>query len=250
MPSRADQLTETLRSQIGQGDLLVGARLPSEQAMASRFQVSRTVIREAVAQLKADGLVDTGQGRVATVRAAGLPGRLPMPRSIEGLLGFLEVRQSIEAEMAGLAAARRTTRQCDEIEAALAAIDAAAREGGSGVQEDLDFHLAIGRATSNVYWGQFVHLFAEPMRLAIGVTRANEARRADFTRAVAAEHRCIYQAIRRRQPKQAHAAVRLHLGHAASRIVQADPAFWQQEGGDLAREWADRGLAGRRPDTT
>lgn len=60
MPGRSDQLTETLRSQTGQVDLLVGVQLPSEQAMAARFRLSRTVIREAVAQLKADGLADAG----------------------------------------------------------------------------------------------------------------------------------------------------------------------------------------------
>ena len=246
-PSRTDQLIETLRDRIGRGDLPVGARLPSEQAMAAQFQVSRTVVREAVAQLKSDGLIETSQGRAAMVRAATVtPGRgLPMPRSIEGLLGFLEVRQSIEAEMAGFAAKRRTAQQCREIEIALLAIDAATGRGGNGVQEDLDFHLAIGHATSNLYWGQFVRLFADPMRSAIRVTRANEARRADFTAAVAEEHRCIYQAIRKAQPERARAAVRLHLRNAATRILQADRGFWQQEGGDLAQEWAARGLAER-----
>lgn len=242
-PNRTDHLEHILRQRIQSGTLAVGAKLPSEQAISVEFQVSRTVVREAVARLRSDGVLETRKGAPTRVRATTqMAEKLSMPRSIEGLLGFLEVRRAIEGEMAALAATRRKDAQCRLIEAALLAIDRSTRAGGSGVQEDLEFHLAIGAATANAYWQQFVRLFAEPIRSAIGVTRANEARRRDFAAAVAEEHRQIYEAIRARDADQARAAVHLHIANAGQRIIQADQAFWQQEGGDLARIFAARAL--------
>ena len=140
--SRSDQLAEALRARILGGELQVGAQLPSEQMIATQYQVSRTVVREAVARLKSEGLLCTSQGRAATVLAVtlGSDRSLSVPQSIKGLLGFLEVRRAIEAEMAGLAAERRTASQCRAIRKALFAIEDRMREGGDGVQEDLEFH--------------------------------------------------------------------------------------------------------------
>lgn len=238
--SRTDQLAEALRARIKRGVFPVGSKLPSEQAIALKFQVSRTVVREAVMRLKADGLVETRKGTAARVRAphAAPDAEFVIPSSIDGLLGFLEVRRPIEAEMAALAAERRTAEQCAEIAAALAAIEKAQALSGTGVDEDLAFHMAIGRATSNAYWSQFVRLFAEPMRSAIRLTRANEARRQDFAAEVAAEHLAIYRAIAAQDSDAAHAAAHRHVKNAAARVLMADQEFWQQEGLTLAESWA------------
>ncbi|MCB8882236.1 FadR family transcriptional regulator [Acidisoma cellulosilytica] len=235
--SRTDQLTEALRARIGRGIFPVGSKLPSEQAIGLKFQVSRTVVREAVTRLKADGLVETRKGTAARVCAVSpsLDKGLSMPRSIDGLLGFLEVRRPIEGEMAALAAERRTKAQSAAIKKALLAVEKARNDG---VDEDLDFHLSIGQATSNAYWNQFVRIFADPMRTAIRLTRANEARRLDFASAVAEEHRQIYDAIVAQDPQAARTAAYRHLDNAATRVLLADQEFWQQEGRVLAEDWA------------
>ncbi len=241
--SSSDRVADELRRRIRDARLPLGSKFPSDQAIADEFQVSRTVVREAVARLKSDGLVETRKGAATRVRSTGRDAeRLVMPRSMEGLLGFLEVRGAIEAEMAALAATRRTAAQGREIRACLRAIDAATRAGGSGVQEDLEFHLAIGRATSNAYWGGFVRLFAVPMRSAINVTRANERRRQDFTAAVASEHREIYLSILAQDAARARDAVRFHIRNAGERILQAGQEFWSNEGADLARVWQEEAL--------
>ena len=241
MRTRTDQLTEALRAQIGGGLFPVGSKLPSEQALAATFQVSRTTVREAVTRLKESGLLETRRGAAARVCAMdAAAGRgVAMPRSIEALLGFLEVRGAIEAEMAACAAVRRTTAQCDAIEEALCAIAAASRAGSTGVEEDLAFHIAIGQATANAYWSQFVRLFANPMRAAIRITRANEARREDFAAAVAREHVSLFEAIRRRNAGAARNAASRHLRRAADRVLRADRVFWQEEGRTLAADWEE-----------
>lgn len=53
---------QALRQRIVDGPLKVGEKLPTEKALAVEFGVSRTVIREAVAALRADGLLEAKHG--------------------------------------------------------------------------------------------------------------------------------------------------------------------------------------------
>src|SRR5438270_11404721 len=80
------RLFEQLAEQIKGGRLAPGARLPTEQELTRAARVSRTVVREAVAALRAEGLVVTRQGVGAVVSAAPQPpplrigpGRMPAP---------------------------------------------------------------------------------------------------------------------------------------------------------------------------
>ena len=72
------------------------------------------------------------------------------------------------------------------------------------------------------------------MRGAIGVTRANEARRTDFAAQVRDEHAAVVSAIEAGDPAKARAAASRHLNNAIRRIENADPGFWRQEGARLA----------------
>ena len=78
----AEQVVARLSADIRGGRLAPGARLPTEQALTSSLGVSRTVVREAVAALRADGLVVTRRGSGAYVAepAAG-PFRIAAPRA-------------------------------------------------------------------------------------------------------------------------------------------------------------------------
>jgi GntR family transcriptional regulator len=71
LPSRFpyQDVVDELRAAIVSGELPAGARLPSENQLAERFETSRPTVRRAVALLKAQGLVTTEQGRGAFVRA-------------------------------------------------------------------------------------------------------------------------------------------------------------------------------------
>src|ERR1700753_732740 len=65
--SLSSAVVERLAEQIMSGKLPLGAKLPSEQEMMKGMGVSRTVVREAVAALRARGLVVTRQGAGAFV---------------------------------------------------------------------------------------------------------------------------------------------------------------------------------------
>ncbi|MES2537839.1 MAG: FadR/GntR family transcriptional regulator [Pseudomonadota bacterium] len=223
--------------------LAPGTRLPSEQAMARHFGVSRTVVREAIALLKAEGLLSTRKGSGAFLCKADGPHAagdddVLTGQSVQSLLNLIEVRRGLESETAALAAVRRTPGQLADIEHALRRIEEAVAAGVTGVEEDVRFHLSIAEATGNPYWVRFVEMFAEPTRSAIKVTRANEARRADFSSHVRQEHEKIVSAIAAGDPVLARIAASEHMTNAAERVRLADHEFWRGAGGELARSLA------------
>src|SRR5947207_12535624 len=146
-------LYDQLAGEIKSGRLAPGARLPTEEALTRAARVSRTVVREAVAALRAEGLVITRQGVGAFVSAE--PQRAPFRieperlQSLDEILNVMELRRGVEIESAGLAAERATKAQIRAITHALEGIEQATHAGGSAVDEDLAFHRAIAEATGN-----------------------------------------------------------------------------------------------------
>ncbi|MET0218991.1 MAG: FCD domain-containing protein [Burkholderiales bacterium] len=240
--SLSQRVAKILSQKIRGNVLPVGTRLPSENAMAQHFEVSRTVIREAIASLKAEGLVETRQGSGGFVRKplamAGLRVDALTQESAQSLLDLVEVRRGVEAETAALAAARRSAKGLAEIKRALSRIEKAVAAGRDGVDEDVQFHLSIAEATGNPQWVKLVGLFSEQLRAAVKVTRANEARRAEFAQQVRAEHEQIVAAIAARDADGARAAAGAHMEQAARRVTAADRDFWHSEGGEFARKLA------------
>jgi GntR family transcriptional regulator, transcriptional repressor for pyruvate dehydrogenase complex len=235
-----ERVAEKLLAKIRSDGLAPGTRLPSEHAMAQHFGVSRTVMREAIALLKADGLLTTRKGSGAFVCQTAFPraamGDPLTEQSVQSLLNLTEVRRGLEAEIAALAAVRRTPGQLAEIEHALRRVEDAMRSGGDGVEEDVQFHLRIAEATGNPYWAHFVEMFTQQIRLAVKVTRANEARRLDFMNQVREEHERIVAAIAAGDPDRARAAAGEHMLSVAERVRLADHDFWAGSGGALARD--------------
>ncbi|MBS0292695.1 MAG: FadR family transcriptional regulator [Proteobacteria bacterium] len=242
----ADKVADVLATEIRSGRLALGDRLPTETALATQFAVSRTVVREAVSRLKSLGLVDSRQGSGVFVCGAGAePLRFEGAHlaSREAVEQLAELRRPLESEVAALAAERRTPQDMARIRAAIATLGQAVAAGGSGAEQDLAFHLAIAEAARNPFLMdtlQYLHGFLQE---AIRVTRANEARRDDFTREVAAEHARIADAIEAGDSVAAREAAKTHMDNAIRRIRLADSAFWQQEGARLARPL----IEGREP---
>ena len=146
-----------------------------------------------------------------------------------------EVRRALEAEVAELAATRRNQADIQRIRQAITRLDKAVQGGGDGVDEDVQYHRAIADAARNPFLIGTLEYLGQFLRGATRVTRANEARRADFARQVRDEHEMIVQAIEAGDPVAARKAAAQHMDNAIGRIEQADPAFWEQAGVQLAR---------------
>ena len=234
----SDQVADALAAEIRAGRLAVGARLPTEAALVAQFAVSRTVVREAVSRLKSLGLVDSRQGSGVYVKELGFsPLNFDAKSAVsrQAVIQMVEVRRALEAEVAGLAAQRRTQTDIKRIAKSIALLDKAVQAGGDGVDEDVQYHRAIAEAARNPFLIGTLEYLGQFLRGATRVTRANEARRADFARQVSAEHDKILRAIEAGDAAAARKAAARHMDNAILRIEQADPAFWQQAGVQLAR---------------
>lgn len=235
----ADQVAAALEAEIRAGHLAQGEKLPTEQALAQQFGVSRTVVREAVSRLKSMGLVAARQGSgmyVARPDFEPLQFDPVASASKEAVLQIVEVRRALEAEVAELAATRRSPADVRAIREALQAIHTAAQAGRDGVEEDVTFHRAIAQAAGNPFLIHTLDYLSQFLRGATRVTRANEARNAQFAADVLREHELLVAAIEAGDAAQARAAAAQHMKNAAHRIDQADPAFWLQDGGQYARD--------------
>ncbi|MGO7208091.1 FadR/GntR family transcriptional regulator, partial [Rhizobium ruizarguesonis] len=108
----AQQVIDQLRAQIETGTLRVGDQLPTEPQLEATFGVSRTVVREAIADLRSAGFVKPIQGKgvfVADPKAHSVLSLTPVEiKSIPETLELLEFRMAAEGEAAAIAAYRRT----------------------------------------------------------------------------------------------------------------------------------------------
>ena len=218
-----EEVVGRLAAEITRGGLEPGARLPTEQAMMSAMGVSRTVVREAVAALRAEGLVVTRQGVGAFVASDGKrrPFRLD-PNGLESLteaIKVMELRRAVEIEAAGLAAERGTPAQMAAVSAALGAMDRAIDRGETAIDEDRSFHRAIAEATGNPQFMRFLEFlghFVIPRRAVADAPWRKEGAR-PFLDLFQKEHRAIFEAIRERSPEAARGAMRKHLTNSLKR---------------------------------
>ena len=65
-----EQLTEQIEALIRSDQLRPGDKMPSERQLATQFEVSRVVVREATRNLEARGIIEVRQGSGAYVKAA------------------------------------------------------------------------------------------------------------------------------------------------------------------------------------
>ena len=235
----ADQVSESLMRKIVGKELPPGTQLPSEQVMAASFGVSRTVVREAISRLKSEGLVDTRQGRGAFVRTDrnNIPFRLKIDSQnpLPSLQYIMELRLGLDAEIAALAAVRRTRDQMTAVQLALKEIDRASEAGRDAVAEDLEFHLSIAQAAQNPLFFELIRFLGNALYNGIAVTRANENRAQALAEQARSEHRAIARALQSRDPDAAALAARTHIENASKRLLSADAAFWKSRAVQAAR---------------
>ena len=155
------RIVDELGRRVVGGRWSAGSPLPNEDDLAAGLGVSRTVVREAIKVLQAKGLVEVRPKTGTRVRArrawhlldADVVGWLYADLERGDELGDLrelhEVRLTIEAAAARLAAGRRTDEQLAEIEANERRVEAAWAEPMARREADLDFHSAVVEAADN-----------------------------------------------------------------------------------------------------
>jgi len=212
---------------IRDGSISPGDKLPTESEIMRILGVSRTVVQEAISHAQAAGLVETRHGIGTFVlepppaHTLGIdPGTVITMRDV---LAILELRISLETESAGLAAARRSDAQLQQLRAALDSFQANAENGGDTVAADMQFHLTIAQASANRYFHDILSHLGTNI---IPRSRLNSAKLAHdepniYMERVIREHDDIFNAIARKDPEAARAAMRTHLSNSRERLRRA-----------------------------
>ncbi|MDA0166211.1 FadR family transcriptional regulator [Solirubrobacter ginsenosidimutans] len=187
---RYEQIAERLADDIRSGVLAPGERLPSERDLARTLEVSRASVREALASLALQGVVETRHG--AGTFVVGLPPSEPPHDASPSAV--LEARLALEPAIARLAAARG---QADEVaEKLLAAMEAEPVDIATWNASDRLFHRQLAAMTGNpvllAFADHVAALMDEPLWQRLRDDSIAEPGR---TRIHVAEHRMIYEAI-------------------------------------------------------
>lgn len=222
-PNLASSLVEHLRERISTGDIAAGEKLPSENTLIASHGVSRTVVREAITRLQAEGLIYTRRGAgsfaLTPPPETQTEAQSNVPRTLEERRQLIEFRLGFETEAAASAALKSTEQDLSAMDAALQGFEASMGNASVSMSCDYEFHLAIARATGNPYFTQAVQNFG-PAMIAMPRRRLDSTESIDHARldSVAAEHRAIHHAITAGNPQLAASAMRIHLSNSISRL--------------------------------
>ncbi|WP_255853535.1 FadR/GntR family transcriptional regulator [Marinobacterium rhizophilum] len=218
--SLSSHVASQLENMLAQGKISVGQKLPTENALCDMFGVSRTVIREAITQLKSLGLVETKRGVGTTVLrnspAETFYAHAINPTAVEDILHILELRLVVETEACKFAALRRDEADMMRIEGCMNAFHRACAEHRMARKEDYEFHLSIAAASKNPFFLSFYEQFNKNIipRANIVDSNIDQAASEEYLKRIENEHVAIFEAIRSQDGDAAHAAMHQHLYRA------------------------------------
>ncbi|WP_446664887.1 FadR/GntR family transcriptional regulator [Flexivirga sp. B27] len=214
-PKRTSELVmERMETLIREGRWPVGSRIPAEPELVERFGVGRNTIREAVRALEHAGLLAPRRGDGTYVRSAN-PFVAVLSRGAPSeLLDLLQVRRALESEAAASAARSATVADRRRMRRLLETAEEAFVAGASDRydQADIDFHAGVVAGCGNELLVQIYAGVVEAMRK----SHAQVTRALHSTQVHPPGHRELVEAIERRDPDAARAAVHAYLDDAVA----------------------------------
>jgi GntR family transcriptional repressor for pyruvate dehydrogenase complex len=223
-----NEVMESLATSIRDGTIKPGDKLPTESEIVANFDVSRTVVREAISRLQASRLVETRHGVGTFALAPSLDhGNFRIADvdfdTVSDVIALLELRISLETEAAGLAAQRRSEHNLRAMQDMLNAFAGAIEGESDAVPSDFQFHMEVARATGNRHFADLMNYLGT---MIIPRARVNTPNRAPegrllYLRRVHGEHESIFSAIRNQDTDAARAAMRTHLANSKDRLKRS-----------------------------
>jgi GntR family transcriptional regulator, transcriptional repressor for pyruvate dehydrogenase complex len=206
------EIVRQVKGMIAEGRLKSGDQLPPERDLAEKFVVSRTSVREALRALESLGLVEIRPGEGTFVREVSVesliePLALVMLSQREAIGELFEARRLIEPALAALAARRATPEDVQEMERILEAQAKEVAAGRTGLEQDAQFHSAIGAAAHNRAIMRIAHAVMDLLRQS-REDSLNTPGRPDRSHE---DHRRLLAAIRSRDENAARQAMVDHL---------------------------------------
>lgn len=208
---------------ISGGRLQPGDAMPPERELAQQYSVGRSSIREALRMLESKGVIRCSGNASFTVAEFG--------NALDHSLGFLvrvdqadatelfEVRQTLEGEVAALAAVRhveadlvRMARETDDMEAALGSEQAF-------IAADMRFHIAVAQAGRNRMLGHLLQAVRAQLQAAL----MSSFHVAGLPEHAVETHRLIIDAVARREPEEARRRMHAHVTRVQQAVAQGRP---------------------------
>jgi DNA-binding FadR family transcriptional regulator len=215
------RVSKILRQSIQSGEFKPGERLPSEAKLTQEYGVSRTVVREAIAALRSDGLVEARQGAGVFVLDAPQPEIMPFQNlnyeRISSVIELLELRTGVEVEAAGLAALRHSPQQEEKIIDCHRQILACLERGEPTTAADFALHLAIADAANNPRFREFLSMIGSGVIPRAALQTGQDASSGDYIAKLHEEHGAIIDAISNGDEDGAREAMRRHLKGSQAR---------------------------------
>ncbi|MFE1763679.1 FadR/GntR family transcriptional regulator [Streptomyces angustmyceticus] len=215
-----------LRGAIERGDYAVGDKLPSEAELGQRFEVSRSVVREALRAMQALGLTASRAGKGTYVASSGATDDPTF--GAYSARDLVEARRHVEVPVAAYAAARRTQDDLDLLEGLLVRMERQT-DTTAWVALDTLFHISIAQSAGNPVFRKVIEEIRDALaRQSTFLDMLARDRREQSNR----EHRAIVEAIIEHSEEDAVRAMTAHLEHverALATIVRQD-----RPGGDGA----------------
>lgn len=210
------------------GDMLytenyqVGAKLPSEPALARRYSVSRGTIRFAIRILVERGILEVERGSGTFVsRSMGVssdPLHLSLISDKRRLVkDLLDLRLMIEPELAALAAQRATGDDVNRLGDICRRMERAIHKGEHYLTLDMEFHTCIASSSGNLVVHQLYPAITQTLMLEEKMVEKR------FKQVTSDAHQAIYQAIRDHKPSEARYAMLAHLLDNRRRIEASFP---------------------------
>lgn len=208
------------------GKLKPGDKLPTERDLASRFNVSRTSVREALRKLEIKGIIEIKQGSGSFIKTSENLAVEEISSTIMNaekklIYEMLELRRMLEVECASLASQRATSEDLNRIREALEMMDHAKNDVELGLQADLNFHISIVYASHNSIFLQLIKTLSGHMQDTIRATRrqimANPKRNQDTIN----EHKEIYLAIATGDADQAAQLMEKHITQIRKELTES-----------------------------
>ena len=218
-PLLSDRLVNDILDIIISNNMSPGDRLPTEGEIGEMFQVSRSVVREAVRSLASRNVIETRRGAgpvVAAVPASAVSTSLSLylrGRQVDlSYRNVHEARIAVEIEVVQLAAQRATHAAVGHLRDIYEAMGLALAKGEDISKLDLKFHREIANAAGN----EVFNMLLEPLVSSLLLVRQTTLELPDAPAHAHLAHGRILEAIAARDPVAAAAAMRHHLEEVLS----------------------------------
>ncbi|HIP77313.1 MAG TPA: FadR family transcriptional regulator [Kiloniellaceae bacterium] len=217
---------EAILASVEDGGFPVGARLPSEWALCESYGASRPIIREVLARLRAQGIIESrkGSGSYVMRRTFATTQMTEDVASMAEIEACYDFRVSLEGECAYFAALNRNDDDVLAMRSAFEAFCSALSDNKrAGISDDFQFHLAIAEATHNAFFVNAFQSIKSRVYMAIEISRQLTATPLDQRRkALINEHRSVLNAIIEGNPTKARREMRRHVSNSKNRVFKGE----------------------------